>query len=974
MVTPQGPGEVSAFGTADDRTGVTVDLEWARLRLVLENVRNTHGRAHPLFVLRAILLNAWGRTLPEAERPGGWFFRLAGPVGARVRLGARYVVWVVLPPGIEMAALATRLGASTAAWLEEGGDRRNFRLSEPPVVETVTLSRLMSEPERPDQNSSAAPADSPLADEWALDFLTPLALREGNRSHLNGERLARLLEGRLNPLGFGATTAAARAVLMAPDGVSVRPWFLEWSRWGHSFKDGPERAPSREDLAGLSGSLFLRGAAPRLAALRPALRLAEEFGLGKGLHRGQGACRLRLEAPAYFDVQIGNHTAYFAAFDDVRGEAEADPVLHASERGGRSAASLHSLHDRESWCRELAAEMRAGTYRPEPPRLLSIAKSDGGTRMLTLLHDRDRVAQRTLLRLVAPVLDRQLEESSHAWRAGRGVETARVLVAAAFRDGFTWVVESDIAAFYDEIPQAGMDDALRRALPLGDVRTFSALRACYAGALESATEKRAELPVIDTAGGPAAPATSRRGLHQGSPLSPLLANVYLDGFDEAMADPDRRLVRYGDDFLILCRSREAAAKALEAARTRLEAMGLRLREDKTALTSFQAGFSFLGREFGAGMDEAAAEAATLRRTIFIHTPGAWAGQDHDSIAVKKDHALLARIPLARVSDIIFFGAQGVSTWLLHTCARRRIPVTLATASGWHVQTLAPDSRAQWDLAARQAARHGRLGPEGLTAQARLIVEAKLANHLAWLRSLPGGALADASRAAAAAALHQALAALPTATSVEALRGLEGAAAAALYPVVNCLSIDPAFHSTHRRPREKHDLWNTLYDAGSSLLFSRLNLLLRSRGINPYLGFLHSAADPYESFVCDLQEPFRARLDRFLLKTVNKRTLTPLHFEENTSAAGSSADTAQGQVPPAAGRRDSPWKKGRYRLSHDGHRRLLDAWDRELRIRLAGDPAPLGELLASQIWLTQEYIQRHLPFLKLYRSAHADTEP
>jgi hypothetical protein len=201
--------------------------------------------------------------------------------------------------------------------------------------------------------------------------------------------------------------------------------------------------------------------------------------------------------------------------------------------------------------------------------------------------------------------------------------------------------------------------------------------------------------------------------------------------------------------------------------------------------------------------------------------------------------------------------------------------------------------------------------------------------------------------------------------------MEGRAAAVLYPVVNALCLPPEFHSPLRRAREKCDLWNTLYDAGSSLHFSRLNLLLRSRGINPYLGFLHSAADHYESLVCDLQEPFRARLDRFLVKLVNKRIITPQHFEQDEA---STSKRPRAKSPPAPDpSQPTPAAQPRWALTTDGYRALIAAWDRELRVRLAGDPATLGDLLASQVWLATEYIQKHLPFLQFYRAAHADKE-
>ncbi len=910
----------------------TDDRSWARLTVEVENVRNTLGRTHPLFALRAVLLHGWGRLGDDAGVSQAWTFHPVNPVGGRVRVGGRYTLHIVLPPGPEAVRTAEDLGHAVVEWLGDGSGGRNFRVVEPPVVERRRLAELT--PPSGETSGTREPAEL----EWALDFATPLALRAGEKGEVDGPRLLRLLEGRLAPLGFSPEVEAARTVLCPATGtapVQVRPWYLERVRWGESHKHRAEEGRSREDLAGWIGPLYLRGPRSALTALEPALRLAEEFHLGKGLHRAQGHCRLVEDRP-FFDPRLGSHTVYFAAFDAVREESEADPVLHAAGTSADAAASVHALHDREAWCRQLAADLRTGTYRPAPPRLVSLQKDSGGTRTICLLQDRDRVAQRALLQLLTPVLDRQLEHASHAWRVGRGIETARRLVADAFREGLTWVVESDVAAFFDEIPHPGLEAMLDRVLPRADAATRAALRACFAS------------------GG-------SRGIVQGSPLSPLLANLYLDSFDETLAARGHRLVRYGDDFLILCPTRTAAEQALADAASALSSLGLRLKEEKTALTSFHAGFFFLGRQFGNGLDEEAAEAATLRRTLFIHTPGAWAGQDFGSVVVRKDGALLARVPLERVSDIVFLGAQGVSTWLLHSCARRRIPVTLATAQGWHVQTLVPDTRTHWDLAARQAARHAALGPAGRLAQARMVVEAKLANHLSWLRGLPGGAEADAARAAAHRALRQGLRSLPSAPSVEALRGTEGQAAAAIYPVVNSLALDPAFHSPLRRARQKPDLWNTLYDAASSLLFSRLNLLLRSRGLNPYLGWLHSAQDHYESLVCDLQEPFRARLDRFLLKLVNKRTITPEHFEEK-APQGAPASPDQASSPAVS-----------FRLSREGYRRLVDAWDRELRVRLAGDPAAFGDLLASQVWLTTEYVQRHLPFLQLYRAASGDKE-
>src|SRR5690606_27077336 len=110
-------------------------------------------------------------------------------------------------------------------------------------------------------------------------------------------------------------------------------------------------------------------------------------------------------------------------------------------------------------------------------------------------------------------------------------------------------------------------------------------------------------------------------------------------------------------------------------------------------------------------------------------------------------------------------------------------------------------------------------------------------------------------------------------------GVEGECARLLFPLLNERLKDPFFHSRHRVPRDKTDPWNTLLDTGYHLLFQRLHNLLCAAHLHPYLGFLHSAQNRYPSLVCDLQEPFRARIDRLLIRLVNLAQIHPGHFEK-----------------------------------------------------------------------------------------------
>lgn len=275
--------------------------------------------------------------------------------------------------------------------------------------------------------------------------------------------------------------------------------------------------------------------------------------------------------------------------------------------------------------------------------------------------------------------------------------------------------------------------------------------------------------------------------------------------------------------------------------------------------------------------------------------------------------LLLGVPLARVGEIIVAGAGGVSTALLRRCLERRIPVSFCAPTGHYAGTLRPDSRAAWELGGRHFARREALAPAQACAAARLWVEAKLANYLAWMREHPG---------APVAALEDARAALADCATVEALRGVEGMAARAAFRWVNGRALDPAWHSAGRQPGTQPDRWNSLLDFGYFLLFTRLNVLLRTRGLNPYLGFLHSPADHFESLVCDVQEPFRPRVERWALNLANRGVVRPADCE------------------PPAGRHG--WRLGREAL-----RRVVQAWEREQHLRRAGDPGTLGQLLAAQ---------------------------
>ncbi|WP_171974802.1 CRISPR-associated endonuclease Cas1 [Leptolyngbya sp. 'hensonii'] len=218
-------------------------------------------------------------------------------------------------------------------------------------------------------------------------------------------------------------------------------------------------------------------------------------------------------------------------------------------------------------------------YRAMPLRQIWIPKRSGGWRELGVPTVRDRLVQQALLQVLYPLMEPQFEPMSFAYRPGRSHRMA-VEQVGVWRDrGYTWVLEADIVQYFDRIQHSRLLAELKeRVDPPWVVDLVEAW--ITTGKL---TPEGILLPTA--------------GIPQGSPISPMLANVYLDDLDEAMAQPNWKLVRYADDFVVLARSQERLQEAWVALNSLLTAMGLELHPDKTGITTFKQGFRFLGHTF-----------------------------------------------------------------------------------------------------------------------------------------------------------------------------------------------------------------------------------------------------------------------------------------------------------------------------------------------------------------------------------------
>jgi RNA-directed DNA polymerase len=231
--------------------------------------------------------------------------------------------------------------------------------------------------------------------------------------------------------------------------------------------------------------------------------------------------------------------------------------------------------------------LREGQYQPAPVKRVWIPKP--GTREkrpLGVPTVRDRIVQSALRHVIEPIFEREFAPQSYGFRPGRGCKDALRRVDQLLDEGRVWVVDADIKSYFDTIPHDALMERVGRKI--ADGRVLRLIEGYLeAGVMESLKDWQ----------------PSEQGSPQGAVISPLLANIYLDPLDWEMAASGAEMVRYADDFVVLCRSEAEAREALEKIQRFTEANGLKLHPEKTRIVdaSQRGGFEFLGYHFERGM-------------------------------------------------------------------------------------------------------------------------------------------------------------------------------------------------------------------------------------------------------------------------------------------------------------------------------------------------------------------------------------
>jgi RNA-directed DNA polymerase len=230
---------------------------------------------------------------------------------------------------------------------------------------------------------------------------------------------------------------------------------------------------------------------------------------------------------------------------------------------------------------QLRAQLRLDTYQPQAIRRVLIPKL-GSTekRPLGIPTVRDRVVQTAIVHVLQPIFERDFAPTSFGFRPGLGAQQALARVEQLLVAGYTYVVDADLKSYFDTIPHERL--LQRIGDKVADGRLLKLLESFLkAGIMEGLREW-----------------TPTEGAPQGAVLSPLLSNVYLNPLDHLLAVEGFEMVRYADDFVILCRDQAAADRALGVVRAWVEANGLTLHPDKTRIVDASTdAVDFLGYRF-----------------------------------------------------------------------------------------------------------------------------------------------------------------------------------------------------------------------------------------------------------------------------------------------------------------------------------------------------------------------------------------
>jgi len=599
--------------------------------------------------------------------------------------------------------------------------------------------------------------------------------------------------------------------------------------------------------------------------------------------------------------EICSYSNLLAAFDKVEENA-----------GGPGVDSV-TIEEFSLYLDETLLSLRKslldGKYKPDSLLKFGILKDDGSMRWLSIPVVKDRVVQTAAAMVLSPILDKEFEDCSFAYRKGMSVKKA-IQKIIDYRDkGYLWVVDADITSYFDEIDHEILLKEIKKHI---NDKNVIHLISMWLKVNVVYKERRTKLT---------------KGVPQGSPISPLLSNLYLDIFDEILMKARYKHVRFADDFVILCKERPEAEDAIELTEDTLKKLKLSLNYDKTRLTHFNDGFKYLGMKFLRSMifrpiyedkleiekepvelitppvvteskktvtstpplvqdlpdtvmakafKEAIKESESedeifdysfqekpeiepsdsknpFLRTLYLLEQGTVLAKEDERFRILKDKVEIKVIPAIKVDQVVVFGNIQLTTQAMRFCLEKDIPVLLLSSRGKYFGeitsfkiTNAALHKKQFEIAGNEVSS---------LEIGKAIVKAKINNSKVIIQRY-ARKRKQLNLASEIQKINQMLNKVSRVLMRDELMGVEGAASARYFSAIRTLLGDEwNFKKRQRQPPP--DPVNSLLSYGYTLLFYNIYAMVRMHGLHPYIGFLHKLRDGHPALVSDIQEEFRA---------------------------------------------------------------------------------------------------------------------